>query len=864
MVAKRTCLLVGALAAASFEMAGAGSWTGGAAGGLTSAARVPPGGSTAPKRRRKKQTKVLDPKEGAGLQILQTKISPNTLLVEAPLTEDDPSAVHLSAAKMGELEIFHGDTVILRGKKRKETLCCAYRDNTLTENEIRIGRAARGDLRVRLGDTVSVKAKADVKYASAVKVAVFEDTLPPGESKEKVLESLEDDKLIPYFEGKFRPLHSGCVFTAGGVEFKVLDIVTDSEDSEDACCLVDDSTSFVTAEETIRREDDDRLNEVGYDDVGGCKRQLAEIRELVELPLRHPKIFHAVGIPPPKGVLMYGPPGSGKTTIAKAVAAETGAFFFLINGPEIMSKMAGESEKNLRNAFEEAEKNAPAIIFIDEIDSIAPKRDKTNGEVERRIVSQMLTLMDGLKARANVVVIGATNRPNSIDAALRRFGRFDREIDIGVPDENGRLEIFRIHTRNMKLDDDVDPEAVARETHGYVGADMAALCTEAAMQCIREKMDLIDIEEETIDAEVLDAMAVSQSHFTYALGMSNPSSLRETVVEVPTTTWADIGGLEEVKNELRELVQYPVEHPEKYEKFGMSPSRGVLFYGPPGCGKTLMAKAVANECQANFISIKGPELLTMWFGESEANVRDVFEKARAAAPCVLFFDELDSIASARGGSSGDGGGAADRVINQILTEIDGVGAKKNVFIIGATNRPDIIDPALMRPGRLDQLVYIPMPDLESRLCILKSCLRKSPIHKDVDLNYIAMHTDKFTGADLTEICQRAAKLAIRESIGRESERARRAAESGAEMEDVEEEDLVPEIMPHHFEESVRASRRSVSDSQIAKYQSFGAVLNTARGEMEAFRLPTGDSAPTAASAFAAGGAGDEDEDDLYN
>ena len=401
----------------------------------------------------------------------------------------------------------------------------------------------------------------------------------------------------------------------------------------------------------------EKLDDVGYDDIGGCRRQMAQIREMIELPLRHPTLFKTLGVKPPRGVLLYGPPGSGKTLIARAVANETGAFFFLINGPEIMSKMAGESESNLRKAFEEAEKNAPAIIFIDEIDSIAPKRDKTNGEVERRIVSQMLTLMDGLKSRANVVVIGATNRPNSIDAALRRFGRFDREIDIGVPDENGRLEIFRIHTRNMKLDEDVDPEAIARETHGFVGADMAALCTEAAMQCIREKMDLIDIEEETIDAELLDAMAVNQDHFQFALGMSNPSSLRETVVEVPTTTWEDIGGLIEVKNELRELVQYPVEHPEKFEKFGMSPSKGVLFYGPPGCGKTLMAKAVANECQANFISVKGPELLTMWFGESEANVRELFEKARAAAPCVLFFDELDSIASARGGSSGDGGGA---------------------------------------------------------------------------------------------------------------------------------------------------------------------------------------------------------------
>ena len=372
------------------------------------------------------------------------------------------------------------------------------------------------------------------------------------------------------------------------VEFKVVE--TDPAPH----CIVAPDTVIHCEGEPIKREDEERLDDVGYDDIGGCRKQMAQIREMIELPLRHPTLFKTLGVKPPRGVLLYGGPGTGKTLIARAVANETGAFFFLINGPEIMSKMAGESESNLRKAFEEAEKNAPAIIFIDEIDSIAPKRDKTNGEVERRIVSQLLTLMDGLKQRASVVVIGATNRPNAIDAALRRFGRFDREIDIGVPDENGRLEIFRIHTRNMKLDDDVDPEAISRETHGFVGADIAALCTEAAMQCIREKMDLIDIDEESIDAEVLDSMAVTHEHFRYALGVSNPSSLRETVVEVPNTTWEDIGGLQEVKRELRELVQYPVEHPEKFEKFGMNPSRGVLFYGPPGCGKTLMAKAVAN------------------------------------------------------------------------------------------------------------------------------------------------------------------------------------------------------------------------------------------------------------------------------
>mmetsp|Transcript_25500 Transcript_25500/g.30227 ORF Transcript_25500/g.30227 Transcript_25500/m.30227 type:complete len:796 (-) Transcript_25500:112-2499(-) len=786
------------------------------------------------------------------------KRSPNRLIVDEA-TNDDNSVVCLSAAKMEELELFKGDTVLLKGKKGKTTVCIVLIDEDCPDANIKINKVVRKNLRVRLGDLITVSDTKEAEGADAEGVPYGKriHVLPIDDTIEGVTGNLFDVYLKPYFLESYRPVMKGDLFLVRAamhpVEFKVV------ETDPAPCCIVAPDTVIHCEGEPIKREDEERADDVGYDDIGGCRRQMAQIREMIELPLRHPTLFKTLGVKPPRGVLLYGPPGSGKTLIARAVANETGAFFFLINGPEIMSKMAGESEKNLRNAFEEAEKNAPAIIFIDEIDSIAPKREKTNGEVERRIVSQMLTLMDGLKARANVVVIGATNRPNSIDAALRRFGRFDREIDIGVPDENGRLEIFRIHTRNMKLDDDVDPEAVARETHGYVGADMAALCTEAAMQCIREKMDLIDIEEDTIDAEVLDAMAVNQSHFTYALGQSNPSSLRETVVEVPTTTWADIGGLEEVKNELRELVQYPVEHPEKYEKFGMSPSRGVLFYGPPGCGKTLMAKAVANECQANFISIKGPELLTMWFGESEANVRDVFEKARGAAPCVLFFDELDSIASARGGSSGDGGGAADRVINQILTEIDGVGAKKNVFIIGATNRPDIIDPALMRPGRLDQLVYIPMPDLESRLSILKSCLRKSPISKDVDLNYIAMHTDKFTGADLTEICQRAAKLAIRECISREAERSRLAAESGA-MEDVDEEDLVPEIMPSHFEEAVRASRRSVSDAQIAKYQSFGAVLNTARGEMEQFSLPSS----VAAQGFANANADDEDEDDLYN
>lgn len=622
------------------------------------------------------------------------------------------------------------------------------------------------------------------------------------------------------------------------------------------------------------------MNAVGYDDIGGCRKQLAQIKEMVELPLRHPSLFKAIGVKPPRGILMYGPPGTGKTLVARAVANETGAFFFLINGPEIMSKLAGESESNLRKAFEEAEKNSPAIIFIDEIDAIAPKREKTHGEVERRIVSQLLTLMDGMKKSSHVIVMAATNRPNSIDPALRRFGRFDREIDIGIPDATGRLEVLRIHTKNMRLADDVNLEQIAAETHGHVGADLASLCCEAALQQIREKMDLIDLEDDQIEAEVLNSLAVSMENFRYAMTKSSPSALRETVVEVPNTTWDDVGGLENVKKELQELVQYPVEHPDKFLKFGMQPSRGVLFYGPPGCGKTLLAKAIANECQANFISVKGPELLTMWFGESEANVRDIFDKARSASPCVLFFDELDSIAKSRGGMASDAGGAADRVINQILTEMDGMGAKKNVFIIGATNRPDIIDPAILRPGRLDQLIYIPLPDEKSREAILKSNLRKSPLARDVDLPYMAKVTNGFSGADLTEICQRACKLAIRQSIEaeirREKEREGKQASSAMEVEGAEEVDPVPEILRAHFEEAMKFARRSVSDNDIRKYEMFAQTLQQSRGFGTNFRFPNSSGNATGGGGGGSGGAGgaggaanqpateDNGDDDLYS
>lgn len=796
--------------------------------------------------------------------ILRQKSKPNRLIVEEAINEDN-SVVSLSQAKMDELQLFRGDTVLLKGKKRRDTVCIVLADETVNDDKIRINRVVRNNLRVRLGDVVSVQACPDVKYGKRIHVLPIDDTV------EGITGNLFEVYLKPYFQEAYRPVRKGDIFLIRGgmraVEFKVV------ETEPGPYCIVAPDTMIHCEGEPIKREEEEEnLNEIGYDDIGGCRTQLALIKEMVELPLRHPGLFKAIGVKPPRGILLYGPPGVGKTLIARAVANETGAFFFLINGPEIMSKLAGDSESNLRKAFEEAEKNAPAIIFIDELDSIAPKREKTHGEVERRIVSQLLTLMDGLKQRAHVIVMAATNRPNSIDSALRRFGRFDREIDIGIPDATGRLEILRIHTKNMKLGDDVDLEQIANETHGHVGSDLAALCSEAALQQIRKKMDLIDLEEDTIDAEVMDSLAVSMDDFRFALGKSSPSALRETVVEVPNINWEDIGGLESVKRELQELVQYPVEHPDKFLKFGMTPSRGVLFYGPPGCGKTLLAKAIANECQANFISIKGPELLTMWFGESEANVRDVFDKARQAAPCVLFFDELDSIAKSRGGNVGDAGGASDRVINQVLTEMDGMGSKKNVFIIGATNRPDIVDPAILRPGRLDQLIYIPLPDELSRISILKANLRKSPVAEDIDLLYLAKVTHGFSGADLTEICQRACKLAIRESIEQDIRKTRERMENPDLDMETDDQDEVPEITKVHFEEAMKFARRSVSDNDIRKYEMFAQTLQQSRGFGGNFRFPDAPGGAPSGGTPGQGtgndsnlyGDGDAGDEDLYN
>ena len=585
-------------------------------------------------------------------------------------SDEGHSVVGMTEEALEDMGLFEGDTVAIKGKRGKKTIASvAAVSASDISSLVDGGKAGEGhpigmsvdamkNSGVRAGDSVTVVPAPDVKFGKAILILPYADSLASAGISGNTEEArLFEDYIKPYFDGKFRTLHRGDSFTIDGphgkLEFQCAEIDSVEVDDDTACTVVDE-TMIECDGDAIDRADHDDLEGAGYDMIGGASKHLAAVRELVELPLRHPELWRQLGINPPRGVLLTGPSGCGKTAMARAVAAETGAYFFVINGPEVISKRAGESETNLRRAFEDAEANAEdyngAIIFIDEIDSIAPRREKAGGEVEKRIVSQLLTLMDGMKPTSKVVVMAATNRPNVIEPALRRPGRFDRELDMGIPDEAGRLEILQIKTRDMRLGADVDLDVLARGTHGYVGADLQQLCMEAALECIRSKMGLIDFDKDRVDKSILDSILVEGKHFDHAMGIVHPSSLRESQVEVPDVHWNDVGGLEDVKRELHETVQYPVEHADKYIKFGMSPSKGVLFYGPPGCGKTLLAKAIANECGANFISIKGPELLTQWFGESEANVRELFDKARAASPCILMFDEMDSIAKTRGGA----------------------------------------------------------------------------------------------------------------------------------------------------------------------------------------------------------------------
>ena len=500
-----------------------------------------------------------------------------------------------------------------------------------------------------------------------------------------------------------------------------------------------------------------------YEDIGGLHEEIQRVREMVELPLRHPELFQRLGIDPPKGVLLHGPPGCGKTLLARAVANESEANFFSINGPEIMSKFYGESEARLREIFQQAQQNSPSIIFIDELDAIAPKREEVTGEVERRVVAQLLALMDGLSGRGNVIVIGATNRPGALDPALRRPGRFDREIEIGVPDKQGRYEILQIHTRGMPLAKDVNLKKLAEMTHGYTGADLAALCRETAMKALRRYLPQINLEEERIPPAVLEKMEVKMEDFLNAYKEITPTAMREVYIEVPAVHWEDIGGLEQVKQELKEAVEWPLKNPEMFKRLGIKPPKGILLYGPPGCGKTLLARAVATESEANFITIKGPEVFSKWVGESEKAIREVFRKARMAAPAVIFFDEIDSLVPRRGLGFADSG-VTERVISQLLTEMDGIVTLQDIVVIAATNRPDIVDPAVLRPGRFDRLIYVPEPDEKSRLEIFKIYTKNMPLAKDVDLKKLAEMTKNYSGADIEALCREAAMNALRRDV----------------------------------------------------------------------------------------------------
>jgi transitional endoplasmic reticulum ATPase len=559
----------------------------------------------------------------------------------------------------------------------------------------------------------------------------------------------------------------GRVLTKGDmIEIPVMgrkiDLIVTAYQPPAESVMVSFDTEIVLSEKPAK-EELVKVPRVTYEDIGGLKEEVKKIREMVELPMKHPELFERLGIEPPKGVLLYGPPGTGKTLLAKAVANETNAHFISISGPEIMSKYYGESEQRLREIFEEAEENAPSIIFIDELDSIAPKREEVTGEVERRVVAQLLALMDGLEARGKVVVIGATNRPNALDPALRRPGRFDREIEIGVPDKEARFEILQIHTRGMPLADDVDLEKIAEMCHGYVGADLAALCKEAGMRALRRILPEIELEVESIPADVLNSIVVTKDDFYEAYKELQPSAMREVFIERPEVKWDDIGGLQNVKQALIEVVEWPLKYGYLYEHLRARIPKGILLYGPPGTGKTLLAKAVANESESNFISVKGPEFLSKWVGESERAVRETFRKAKQAAPCVIFFDELDAIAPTRGAGFGDSH-VTERVISQMLTELDGIEELHDVVVIAATNRPDLIDPALLRPGRFDRLIYVPPPDKESRKEILKIHLGGTPLDDDVNLDEIVENTDGYTGADLEAVCTEAKILAIREAI----------------------------------------------------------------------------------------------------
>ncbi|MEM4771099.1 MAG: CDC48 family AAA ATPase [Acidilobaceae archaeon] len=667
-------------------------------------------------------------------------------VAEAKPRDSGRKKVRIDVGIMKQLGLEPGDIVEIEGKKK--TVAMAW--PALPEDEgldvIRMDGLIRKNANINIGDRVIVR-KANVKPATKVKLAPLMYM-----SIDEGFKKYVKKRLIgtPIVEGDIVVVQ----VIGQGVQLQVVDT------RPRGAVIINENTIVDVLDKPAPQV---RVPKVTYEDIGGLSHVIAKIRELVELPLRHPELFKRLGIEPPKGILLYGPPGTGKTLLAKAVATEADAYFIAINGPEIMSKFYGESEQRLREIFEEAKKNAPSIIFIDEIDAIAPKRDEVVGEVERRVVAQLLALMDGLEARGNVIVIAATNRINAVDPALRRPGRFDREIEVPLPDKQGRVEILQIHTRHMPLADDVDLAKLADMTKGYTGADLAALAREAAMHALRRYLPEIDIEQESIPAEVLEKMVVKMEDFLAAYQEITPSGLREIQIEIPEVKWSDIGGLDSIKQELREVVEWPLKYPEAFAKAGIKPPKGILLYGPPGTGKTLLAKAVATESGANFIAVRGPEILSKWVGESERAIREIFRKARQYAPTVIFFDEIDAIAYIRGTDIGSSR-VGERVVSQLLTEMDGISDLHNVVVMAATNRPDMLDPALLRPGRFEKLIYVPPPDEKSRLEILKIHTRTIPLADDVDLEELAKITEGYTGADIAALIREATMLALRENL----------------------------------------------------------------------------------------------------
>jgi len=703
--------------------------------------------------------------------------------------------IRIDPKTMEKLNIQIGDVISINGKKESAGIAWpSYpQDNGL--GIVRVDSRLQKNTGSRIDETIEIrKVKAEIAQHVVLAPSNFSIKIDPR------LESFVKRKLNNY------PITmDDYIFISIGISreitFKVINM------RPKGVCVIKQET-ILNLSERIIEEEERGYNYITYEDIGGLDKEMQRVREMVELPLRHPSLFKRLGIDPPKGVLLRGPPGCGKTLLARAVANESEAHFISINGPEIMSKFYGESEKKLRKLFIEAEEKSPAIIFIDEIDAIAPKRENVTGEVERRVVAQLLALMDGLHGRGKVIVIGATNRPNSLDPALRRPGRFDREIEIKVPNEKGRREIFQIHTRNMPLDKKISLKEYSLITHGFVGADISAVCREAAMSALRRYLPKIDLESEIIDPELLEQIEVTKEDFEDALKEILPSGIREVFVEVPNVPWNQVGGLDDLKQQLIEAVEWPISNPQIFSRMGITPPKGILLYGPPGCGKTLLARAVATESKANFISIKGPELLSKWVGESEKAIREIFRKAKMASPCIIFFDEFDSIAPSRGRHTSDSG-VTEKVLSQFLTELDGLEVMKDIVVIAATNRPDILDPALIRPGRIDRILLVPQPDEKGRLEILKIFTKDMPLTSNITLENLNNMIEGFSGADIETWCREAAMRALRENI-----RARKVSiEHFKEARKIVNPTLTPEIIEWYVKFGDKLKSRRIEESK---------------------------------------------------